>query len=131
MKDVVYVDTSIIIEFLNTGEGLLPIAYERYQMWIPATSLIDIFASKTFKDEKLEKDVIQFFKKYFSVTDVDREKSLVASKIVRDFKVTFSKACLWASAITEDIELLVDTLEDEIKAKEAGVKAIRLLQTGL
>jgi predicted nucleic acid-binding protein len=124
MKSIVLVDTSIILEYLKTGKGILPTAYEKYQMWAPSTALVEIFASETFHDKSVKKDVEEFCEKYLTFKDVTKEVALVAADLVRNNKITFAKACLWALSYTEDIEVLVDSIKEEKEAKAAGIKVV-------
>lgn len=126
MKDIIFVDPQIIVEYLKTGKGVLPTAYEKYQMWVPATVLTEILASETFTDKNLKQEVLEFCEKYFSFKDVTKQISLDAAEIVRTAGTTLAKAILWASAMAEDLELLVDDEKEAKIAKAAGVKTLVL-----
>ncbi len=124
MKSLVLVDTSIILEYLKTGKGALPAAYEKYQICVPVTALIEIFASSTFRDESLKKDVEEFCDKYLTFKDINKQTAFLAADLVREHKITFAKACLWALSIQEDIDLLVDSIKEKNEASAVGVKVL-------
>lgn len=84
MKKTILVDIDIIIEYLKTGKGMLPKAYDEYTMMITPVTYTELLASKTFQDEKLETEVDEFIKKYFSVTDITEAAGVEAAKIIRD-----------------------------------------------
>jgi len=126
MKEIIFIDSDIVIEYLKTGKGVLPSAYEKYEMWMPTTSLIDIFASDTFRDSSLLSEVVEFCDKYFSFKEISKEISLKAADIIREHRITFSKACLWASAIVNEMELLVSSIKLSDDATKAGVRLVAL-----
>lgn len=117
MKDTIMVDTDIIVEYLKTGKGLLPTAYEKYKMVISSVNYIELLASKTFTDSDLEKEVLEFVEKYFEVLDVNQEISDLAGKLLRENDLTLSTAIIAASAVTNKVALLTES-KDKYKGIE-------------
>ena len=108
MKEVVLVDTGIIVEYLKTGKGVLPSAYENYEMVISAATFTELLASKTFDDEALKKEVLEFCEKYFSVKEVGTETALKAAEVLRNSDVTLATAYIAATALERNIKILTD-----------------------
>ncbi|MFS8130937.1 MAG: type II toxin-antitoxin system VapC family toxin [Candidatus Dojkabacteria bacterium] len=108
MKEVVLVDTGIIVEYLRTGKGVLPSAYESYEMVISAATFTELLASKTFEDEALKKEVLEFCDKYFSVKDVTSDTAMKAAEVLRTSDVTLATAFLAATALENGIKVLTD-----------------------
>ncbi|MEP7103896.1 MAG: PIN domain-containing protein [Candidatus Dojkabacteria bacterium] len=108
MKEVVLVDTGIIVEYLRTGKGVLPSAYESYEMVISASTYTELLASKTFEDEALKKEVLEFCEKYFSIKDVTAEIAMKAAEVLRNAEVTLATAYIAATALEHNIKVLTD-----------------------
>src|SRR5688500_667370 len=92
MKDSILVDLGIIVEYLKTGKGVLPVAYEKYSMKITSVTYAELLASETFKDVNLEKEVKDFVKKYFEVMDVTEAAGMESAKVLRNNDVTLATA---------------------------------------
>jgi predicted nucleic acid-binding protein len=108
MKEVIIVDTGIIVQYLKTGKGVLPEAYEKYEMNISAATYAELLASQTFQDENLEKEVLEFCEKYFSIKDVTAEIALKAADIVRKNGANLAVSLIAATAIVNKVKLLTD-----------------------
>lgn len=108
MKEVVLVDTGIIVEYLRTGKGVLPTAYENYEMVISAATFAELLASKTFEDEALRKEVLEFCEKYFSVKDISDKTAMKTAEVLRTSDVTLATAFLAATAMEHNIKVLTD-----------------------
>jgi predicted nucleic acid-binding protein len=122
MKDSILVNIDVIIEYLKSGKGLLPMAYEKYSMKITATTFAELLASKTFKDDSLESEVMDFLKKYFEVLDVDQDLALEASKVMREYELNFAQSIVAAAAKSKGMDLL--TSETKTFEKVEGVKIL-------
>lgn len=123
MKDQILVDTDIVIQYLKTGKGLLPKAYEKYEMQLSTASLTELLASRTFEDSNLLEEVIEFVDKYFTVKEVSREIATKASELIRKYGVNFATATISATAICNDTPLLTEEREqysmiEELKLHE-------------
>lgn len=108
MKEVILVDTGIIVQYLKTGKGVLPVAYEKYEMNISAATYTELLASKTFQDGNLEKEVLEFCEKYFSIKEVNEEISLKAADIIRKYQVNLAVAMIAATALVNGVKILSD-----------------------
>src|SRR5258708_13877481 len=97
MKTTILVDTGIIVQYLKTGKGILPTAYEKYKMVISAATYAELLASKTFQDENLEKEVLDFVDKYFTIRDVSKKIAHEAARIMRVNEISFAAACVAAT----------------------------------
>ncbi len=106
MKKTILVDIGIIAEYLKTGKGILPTAYEKFKMSIASSTYVELLASVTFKDAVLEKEVMDFVKKYFSVVNIDEKVALEAAKIVREKNVNLASALVAATAKVNSYDLL-------------------------
>ncbi|MCS7316962.1 MAG: PIN domain-containing protein [Candidatus Dojkabacteria bacterium] len=112
MKKTILVDSSVIIDYLKTGKGLLPIAYENYNLAITASIVTEIFASKTLEDNSLSSEVREFIEKYFIVLDIDQEIAEKAGEILRRSNVTMAVALLAATAIIKKYDILTSNQRD-------------------
>lgn len=108
MKEVIIVDTGIIVEYLKTGKGVLPAAYEKYEMHISAASFSELLASKTFEDENLEKEVLEFCHKYFQISDITEDIARKAAQLVRNYKINLATAYIAATSLVMKVKLLTD-----------------------
>lgn len=108
MKKAILVDIDVIIEYLKTGKGLLPMAYEKYKMIISPVTYTELLASKTFDDEKLESEVTDFVKKYFDVTELNQKIGVEAGKIVRTRETNLATALVAATAKVNGMPLLTN-----------------------
>jgi len=108
MKTVILVDTDIIVQYLKTGKGVLPSAYEKYTMQISAATYSELLASKTFNDTNLEKEVLEFVDKYFTVKEVNKRISHEAAKLIREYELNLASAYVAATALTEGVQLLTE-----------------------
>lgn len=108
MKNTILVDISVIVEYLKTGKGVLPAAYEKFTMAIVATTYTELLASVTFKDANLEKEVQEFIKKYFTVLELDEAIGIKASEILRNNDLTLAAAAVVASALHKNVPLLTN-----------------------
>lgn len=117
MKDTIVVDIGIIIQYLKSGQGLLPIAYDKYKMSISASTFTELLASKTFEDQTLEKEVLDFVDKYFSVENIDKKVANEATKLIRKHNLTLGSAFVAALSISQSLPLLTDN-KDLFKSVE-------------
>jgi predicted nucleic acid-binding protein len=108
MKKTILVDSGVIIEYLKSGKGVLPKAYEQYKMQITTTTYSELLASSTFKDEGLEKEVIEFIKKYFEVVVIDEKTALEVAKVLRNADINLATAQTAAMAKVNELEILTD-----------------------
>lgn len=106
MKNEILVDLDVIVEYLKTGKGVLPTAYDQYRMKVPAVTYAELLASETFKDEALEKEVIDFLNKYFDVVSITDELATEAARIMRDSDVTLGLALTVAVAKAHGLAVL-------------------------
>ena len=104
MKTVIVVDTNIIIQYLQTGQGVLTSAYEKYTMQISSATYTELLASSTFKDVSLEKEVLEFITKYFTVKDVTKAIAHQAAVLVREYELNLASAYIAASAMVEGVD---------------------------
>lgn len=124
MKDSILVDLGIIVEYLKTGKGVLPVAYEKYSMKITSVTYAELLASETFKDQKLEQEVVEFVKKYFEVIVVTEASGLEAARVLRNNDVTLAVAMNAGTAKAESLQLLTDNSKDYEKIE--GVSLLKL-----
>ena len=122
MKEVL-IDINIIIEYLRTGKGLLPKVYDEYKMKIAASTFTELLASETFKDEQLEKEVIEFADKYFDVVDIDHDLAKEAARIIRENETTMAVAFIAAVARSKELPLVTD----EPKVFE-GIEGVEVME---
>lgn len=115
MKQSILVSSDVIIEYLKTGKGKLPEAYDTCEMFISSTTYVEILASKTFTDENLEKEVLEFLNKYFHIIEVDKEVSIEASRILRTYELTLSSSIFCAIAKLKSFPILTTQFNDFAK----------------
>ncbi len=108
MKTIIVVDTDIIVQYLRTGKGVLPAAYEKYSMIISASTFTELLSSTTFKDSALEKEVLDFVEKYFTIKEVNKEIAHQAAKLVRETGLTLATAFTAATAMSESAPILTE-----------------------
>lgn len=114
MKKTVLVDIGIIVEYLKTGKGALPAAYEAHTLKIAASTYAEILASQTFVDQALESEVVEFLGKYFDVAPLDQNVASATAKVIRNGgeNMTFATALVAGTAIANSIEVLTDRAGD-------------------
>jgi len=122
MKKDILVDIDVIIEYLKTGEGSLPEAYENYKMKIISTTYTELLASKTFEDAALKKEVQDFLKKYFNVLDVTESIADTAADVLREKKLSLATSLVAAASISSKMPLLTN---DEKSYK--GIDGVEIL----
>lgn len=120
MKKAILVDIDVISEYLKTGKGVLPLAYEKYKMQVTPVTYAQLLASETFKDEKLEKEVMEFMKKYFEVVSISEKEALEVSRVLRDNDVTLGTAMNAAYAKVADVKVLTGSKKDLDKIDGVG-----------
>jgi predicted nucleic acid-binding protein len=110
MKKTVLVDIGIIVEYLKTGKGSLPSAYETHNLRITASTYAEILASQTFMDSALESEVVEFLQKYFDLLPIDQTVASATAKVIRNKgeNMTFATALVAGTAIANSIEILTD-----------------------
>jgi len=124
MKTSILVDTDIIIQYLKTGKGVLPTAYEKYTMFISAATYTELLSSKTFNDNNLEKEVLEFVDKYFNVKEISKDIAHHAAKLVREHELNLTVSYIASTALTQEMELLTEDLKTFNKIP--GIKFIQL-----
>ncbi len=117
MKEKIVVDTDVITQYLKTGKGVLPMAYEKYEMWIPATTYTELLASSTFEDANLRSEVMDFTNKYFKVEEITKDVAVKAGEIVRQYGLSISSAVLLACCFANECKLLTDRADDYKKVE--------------
>lgn len=117
MKEKIVVDLNVITEYLKTGKGSLPAAYEKFEMQIVPTTHTALLASETFKDESIESEVSEFIGKYFSLANFDENSAKSASKVIRENNISLASAMMVGYAIANDMPLLSNSF-DEYKSIE-------------
>lgn len=112
MKTTIIVDTDVITEYLKTGKGSLPGAYEKFSMVISAATLLELLASKTFVDESLAQEVKEFVDKYFVIKEIDRKVAEKAAEIIREREVTMATALVAATALVFSHKILTNNPDE-------------------
>jgi predicted nucleic acid-binding protein len=123
MKEKILVDTDIIVQYLKTGKGVLPTAYEKYEMVISAVSYTELLASKTFEDESLRKEVLEFCEKYFTIKEINSAIALRAAQVLRESEVNLATSFIAATALEEGMKLL-----SEENKNFKNIKGIEMMQ---
>lgn len=108
MKNTVLVDIDVIIEYLKSGQGLLPKAHEQFDLTITPVTYAELLASKTFEDAKLETEVDEFINKYFKVTDITAAAGVEAAKIIRAMGTNLATALVAGVAKSSAMPLLTN-----------------------
>lgn len=108
MKTTVIVDSDVIVEYLKTGKGILPTIYEKFNMIVAPSTFTELLASKTFTDETLKQEVVDFLDKYFTVQPIDKTIAVEASKLVRDYELTLGTAYVGAMALRTGAKLVTN-----------------------
>lgn len=124
MKEGIIVDSNIIVQYLKTGKGVLPTAYEKYTMYVSAATFTELLASKTFIDDNLEKEVLDFVDKYLTVKDVSKKVAHEAARLLREYDITLATAYIAATCIVEGMSLLTE--EPGAFAGIAGVSMLNM-----
>lgn len=122
MKETIVVDTSVIIQYLKTGKGVLPIAYEKYNMVISSATYTELLSSRTFEDSNLEKEVKDFVEKYFSVSEINKTVADQAAKIIRSTEASLATAYVAAAALSKNHPILT-----EEKRNFSGIDGINFI----
>jgi len=123
MKETIIVDTSVIVQYLKTGKGVLPVAYEKYNMVISVATYTELLASKTFEDANLEKEVKDFVDKYFNVVEVNKTLSDEAAKLIRASEVSLAISYVAATAIQKGYAIL-----SEEKRSFSGINGLNFIE---
>jgi predicted nucleic acid-binding protein len=108
MKETIIVDSTVIVQYLKTGKGVLPVAYEKFNMVISAATYTELLASKTFEDANLEKEVKEFVEKYFSVVEINKTLADEAAKIIRSSHVSLAISYVAATARENNYGVLTE-----------------------
>ena len=124
MKETILVDTGVIVEYLKTGKGVLPTAYEQYEMVISAVTYTELLASKTFEDSALKDEVLEFCEKYFTIIEINEEIALKAADVIRTSEMTLANAYIAATALVKGIKILSD--EEKKLDKVEGVEFLSI-----
>lgn len=124
MKNAILVDLDIITEYLRTGKGILPVAYDKYDMKITTVTYTELLASKTFEDQNLEKEVQDFVKKYFTVINIDENTSIRAASLLRQYDIPLAQAIIAATSIEHSLDMLTGNKKEYEKI--AGVTLLEL-----
>lgn len=122
MKKTILVDIGIIVEYLKTGKGLLPKAYETFKMKIVSTTYVELLSSQTFQNPELETEVLEFLHKYFEIIPVDEVVAKESAKVIREKEKTLAVSVLAGAAIAHSLELLTDD-----KKEFEGIDGITLV----
>jgi predicted nucleic acid-binding protein len=122
MKDLILVDTDVIVQYLKSGKGVLPNVYEKYEMCISAATFAELLSSKTFEDSNLQKEVVEFVDKYFTIKEVTREIADEAARIIRLKEVSLATALIAATAVRNSVKLL-----SEDKKEYQGIDGLELM----
>lgn len=123
MKETIIVDTSVIVQYLKTGKGVLPVAYEKYNMVISVATYTELLASKTFEDANLEKEVKDFVDKYFNVVEVNKTLADEAAKLIRASEVSLAISYVAATAIQKGYSIL-----SEDKRSFSGINGLNFVE---
>lgn len=123
MKQVVIVDTDIVIEYLKTGKGILPVAYEKHTMHLSVVAFTELLASKTFEDANLKKEVLEFVEKYFTLKEVNKEIAEEAARLLREHKINLATAMIAATSIITKNPVIAN---DKEAYKKLGVDVIEV-----
>ncbi len=123
MKETIIVDTSVIVQYLKTGKGVLPIAYEKYNMVISIATYTELLASRTFEDANLEKEVKDFVDKYFNVVEVNKTLADEAAKVIRNTEVSLAVSYVAATAMQKGYSVLT-----EDKGNFSGIKGLNFVE---
>lgn len=110
MKETIIVDTTVIVQYLKSGKGVLPIAYEKYSMVISAATFTELLASRTFEDSNLEKEVKEFVEKYFKVIEIDQEIADSSAKVIRSSEVSLATSFVAGTAIVRKFPILTENI---------------------
>lgn len=105
-KEKITVDSDIILQYLKTGKGPLPEAYEKYEMIISTSTYTELLASETFKDRSLENEVKEFIHKYFKIQEITLEIAQTAAEIIRKHDFTMAEAYVISTALSTKTKLL-------------------------
>lgn len=108
MKDKVLVNLDVVTEYLKTGKGLLPGAYEKFSLEMLSVTYTTLLASETFKDSSLESEVTDFAKKYFTVSIVDEKTALKAAELIRNNGLNLADSFLAAYCVVNNVALLTN-----------------------
>lgn len=123
MKEKIIVDTNVITQYLRTGKGVLPMAYEKYEMWIPSSTYAELLASSTFEDANLRDEVLEFTDKYFKVSEITKEIAIKAGEIVRQHATTMTSALLLATCLENECKLLTEEPDNYKKVEGLMIAA--------
>jgi len=123
MKETIIVDTNVIVQYLKSGKGVLPIAYEKYNMVISAATYSELLASRTLEDANLEKEVKDFVDKYFNVVEVNKSLADEAAKVIRSTEVSLAVSYLAATALQKGYAVLT-----EDKRAFNGIKGLNFVE---
>jgi len=123
MKETIIVDTTVIVQYLKTGKGVLPIAYEKYNMVISSATYTELLASRTFEDANLEKEVKDFVDKYFTVIEINKVVADEAARIIRNSEVSLAVSYVAASASNKGYSVLT-----EDKRSFSSVKGLNFIE---
>lgn len=104
--NAVLVEIDVITEYLKTGKGLLPSVYEKFKLKISANTATELLASKTFEDESLREDVVNFISKYFEIIPISEAIALQAATLLRAGAQNLAHALTAATAIIEDLPVV-------------------------
>lgn len=123
MKEKIIVDTNVITQYLRTGKGVLPMAYEKYEMWIPSSTYAELLASSTFEDANLRDEVLEFTDKYFKVSEITKEIAIKAGEIVRQHATAMTSALLLATCLENECKLLTEEPDNYKKVEGLMIAA--------
>ncbi len=116
------VDTTIIVEYLKTGKGVLGSVMDTYTLFIPMVVYTELLAIKRAENDNVSRQIRDFISDNFELIQINSTIAATAGKVLRDYEVTLAHSLIAATALEEDIPLL--TYDMHIFDRVANLKLV-------
>ncbi len=105
--DELIVDTSIIIEYLKKGEGLLTQIWDHYKLIVPVTVITELLIGLEEKQADIQTKLTDLISTRLQLADLDEKIARKAADIVKELDhITLASALVAATAIVKEVPLL-------------------------
>jgi predicted nucleic acid-binding protein len=109
--DKILVDTSVIVRYLKTNDGILPDILGSYTLLVSVVTLTELLASAKAADQKAKAEMRNFLVDNFQIVPLSEEIALHAADIVRGQDATLAQSYIAATSIKHDAPLLTYELK--------------------
>jgi predicted nucleic acid-binding protein len=100
------IDSTIIIEYLKNGSGILSKIMDSYKLNISLVTYTELLATKRASNGNVNRQIRDFISEHFELKSVTTEIASRAGDLLRELDITLAHAYIAATAIEYDYPLL-------------------------